>query len=204
MVTSPTVLPSNGENLPYARGGVVDRLPAVPPRSPRPSPVIRPLPRESPRGRAGARTFSQHAIGRSRCEYIAESGARAYGFFVGLPSTPFVSNFTVHNKQVDPLWHALIWDLQLQHQPTGEVQSWVGGRASVWPRPAGPLRHASVPLLVLRPSVSHSLCSAPAPAPVPVTCTCACRESVCARACSCICLRACMRVCVRLPIVRSV
>ena len=62
-----------------------------------------------------------------------------------------------------------IWDLQLQHQPTGEVQSWVGGRASVWPRPAGPPRHASVPLLVFRPPASHSLCSAPAPAPVPVT-----------------------------------
>ena len=48
------------QRQPYARGGVVDRIPQVTPDSPRPSPVIRPLPRESPRGRAGARTFSQH------------------------------------------------------------------------------------------------------------------------------------------------
>ena len=48
-VTSPTVLPSNSAKQPYARGGVVDRIPQVTPDSPRPSPVSPPLPRESPR-----------------------------------------------------------------------------------------------------------------------------------------------------------
>ena len=60
------------------------------PNSRRPSPVIRPLSRESPRERAGARTFSQPAIGRSRCEYcqFAESGTWACGLSIGPPLVP--------------------------------------------------------------------------------------------------------------------